>query len=180
MTLGDVSSLLGDASSYLTFNPFGIYEQSCWDGDIQNCTSVCSDPKLLFANTSINGAPPEMNTRVPYNLLTCQFYPVLSKLIGSAHPDNSSWDQLQQMAQQYNIIPNASDDLIQSIVDAQVNCYTYFCGWADSEFCVNYDMNSGTYQTILTDGVIPVCHQPRTCPFHMQGFFHIIYSLTIY
>lgn len=159
MTFGDVTSLLyvNDTTIY---DPFGIFGDACWDGGIQNCTSVCSNATLLFSNITSGKDGIQMNTSVPYNVLTCMFYPVISKLLGEKHENDTSWQQLHQMADQYNIVPNASSELIQTIVDTQVNCYTSYCSYLDSEFCVNYDFNTGGYQAVEAPGVMPVRTRP--------------------
>lgn len=164
LTFGDITSLLfADSSIY---NPyFGLYEQSCWDGDIQNCTSVCQNATLLFANISAPAEPGkepehELDTRVPYNILSCMFYPVLSELLGK-HKGNESWSQLQQIGDKYNIIPNAPSDLIQTMVDVQVDCYSSYCYSQNEEFCVNFDLDTGNYQALDAPGVIPVGSRRR-------------------
>lgn len=166
LTFGDVTSMLYASDDEL-YNPFGLYEQACWDGDVQNCTSVCTDPAKLFSNVTTKDGP-QMNLQVPYNILSCMFYPVLSKLLAKPEPNDPSWQQLKQIGDQYNIIPNASSDLIQTMVDTQVNCYVAYCSWQDSSLCLNFDFDTFAYQAVVAPGVMPVSTEEKFNSNHLH------------
>lgn len=172
LNFGDIASLTdvntpGSLYSYT----FSLWEQSCWDGDIQNCTSVCTNSTLLFAPmsqalSSQQQSDPMLNTRVPYNILACMYYPVLSKLLGMA--DQS--DDLLGIGKQYNIVANASQELIQEIVDTQIFCYQNYCYTQGEDLCDSFDPDTGNYQALTGPGLLPVsAASSRSMNFNRLG-----------
>lgn len=167
LDFGDIASLTdGNVPGNLYSYNFSLWEQSCLiSNGIQNCTSVCTNPELLFApiqkNSSHNKSKSYLNTQVPYNILACMYYPLLSQLLGMANQSGDSWDQIRSIGEKYNIVANASEDLIEDIVNTQVECYFYYCSAQSEDLCDYYNSDTGEYQALTAPGLLPVGNTQR-------------------
>lgn len=153
LTFGDVSGLISAPVSYLQ-----LFEDGCIYGSGHNCTAVCSDPALLFVNTTEPlkaGEKHKANMAVPYNIYNCLYYPYISNLLVDPRLDNNSKTTVKAMADHFGIVANASSDLISDIISAQASCYDQYCLWQGEDTkCSGYDYVDYTYNTTVGPGML--------------------------
>lgn len=138
-----------------------------------NCTRVCTDSQLLYRQPYLNGTTLQGNLNatnattmeadilVPYNIYNCMIYPYISALLTNHDVPETYRQTARILADHYDIQPNISSTLLQTIRSTQWDCVQAFCMQTNAQcaFAVNESFVSDPTQSQNGPGFSQVWEQ---------------------